>query len=114
MSKLLASGIAVTAVHNHLLRAQPATFYMHVEGHGDAAGMAANLHDALGGQPYAACRTGDGRGGAKPDIDVEQVEQVLGRKGNGQVACCSSAFRAATRSSMRDASAAGHGDRNGR
>ena len=36
MSKLLAGGIAVTAVHNHLLRAQPATFYMHVDGHGDA------------------------------------------------------------------------------
>src|ERR1700733_3943657 len=27
MAKLLADGLTVTAVHNHLLRAQPATFY---------------------------------------------------------------------------------------
>src|SRR5215470_6656373 len=37
MTKLLQSGIEVTAVHNHLLRANPATFYMHIEGHGDPA-----------------------------------------------------------------------------
>jgi pentose-5-phosphate-3-epimerase len=32
MAKLFAGGLTVTAVHNHLLRAQPATFYMHVAG----------------------------------------------------------------------------------
>src|ERR1700758_5128345 len=31
MAKLLSEGIEVTAVHNHLLRASPATFYMHIE-----------------------------------------------------------------------------------
>ena len=36
MKQLLAGGIEITALHNHLLRAQPATFYMHVLGHGDA------------------------------------------------------------------------------
>src|SRR5438067_1011951 len=30
MTKLFAGGLTVTAVHNHLLRAQPATFYMHI------------------------------------------------------------------------------------
>ena len=35
MTKLLASGIEVTALHNHLLRANPATYYMHVHGHGN-------------------------------------------------------------------------------
>jgi len=30
MAELLADGIEVTAVHNHLLRASPTTFYMHV------------------------------------------------------------------------------------
>ena len=34
MTKLLESGIDVTALHNHLLRANPATYYMHVHGHG--------------------------------------------------------------------------------
>src|SRR3954452_23712143 len=35
MKKLADGGIEITALHNHLLRAQPATFYMHVLGHGD-------------------------------------------------------------------------------
>src|SRR5882757_2009870 len=29
MTKLLDSGLDVTAIHNHILRAAPATFYMH-------------------------------------------------------------------------------------
>ena len=32
MKKLADGGIDVTALHNHLLRARPATFYMHVLG----------------------------------------------------------------------------------
>jgi hypothetical protein len=32
MAKLLQSGLDITAVHNHLLRATPAPFYMHVGG----------------------------------------------------------------------------------
>jgi len=35
MNKLLQSGIEITALHNHLMRAMPVTFYMHVRGHGD-------------------------------------------------------------------------------
>jgi Domain of Unknown Function (DUF1259) len=81
MSKVLAGGIAVTAVHNHLLRSQPATFYMHVDGHGDATALATTLHGAL-----AASHTPLGASGAaastKPDLDAGQIEQVLGRKGN--------------------------------
>src|SRR5450432_1092952 len=47
MLKLIEGGLEITAVHNHLLRASPATFYMHVGGHGDPAKMAAVIHDAL-------------------------------------------------------------------
>src|SRR2546423_4081726 len=32
MTKLIENGIEVTAVHNHLLRANPATFYLHIGG----------------------------------------------------------------------------------
>jgi Domain of Unknown Function (DUF1259) len=35
MTKLLDGGLDITAIHNHILRASPATFYMHVGGHGD-------------------------------------------------------------------------------
>lgn len=30
MAKLIEGGLDITAIHNHLLRASPATFYMHV------------------------------------------------------------------------------------
>jgi hypothetical protein len=47
MTKLLASGIDVTALHNHLLRANPATYYMHVHGHGDPIVIANAIRAAL-------------------------------------------------------------------
>src|ERR1700738_1267788 len=47
MLKMIEGGLEITAVHNHLLRASPATFYMHVGGHGDPAKMATVIHDAL-------------------------------------------------------------------
>src|SRR5471030_2470768 len=47
MLKIIEGGLEITAVHNHLLRASPATFYMHVGGHGDPARIAAVIHDAL-------------------------------------------------------------------
>src|ERR1700742_2475814 len=48
MAKLIAGGLDITAVHNHLLRANPATFYMHVGGHGDPIKMATVIREALG------------------------------------------------------------------
>ena len=47
MTKLAAGGIEVTALHNHLLRNQPFTMYMHVQGNGDPVKLAAVLHAAL-------------------------------------------------------------------
>src|SRR5215212_4940805 len=47
MSRLLDSGLEVTAIHNHILRASPPTFYMHVAGHGDPEKMAAAIRAAL-------------------------------------------------------------------
>ncbi|MEA2997003.1 MAG: hypothetical protein QOG74_2552, partial [Alphaproteobacteria bacterium] len=47
MAKLIEGGLDITAVHNHLLRAEPATFYMHVGGHGDPIKMAEAIHAAL-------------------------------------------------------------------
>src|SRR5712691_5189493 len=40
MTKLLQGGIEITALHNHLTRATPATFYMHIRGHGDPVTLA--------------------------------------------------------------------------
>jgi Domain of Unknown Function (DUF1259) len=47
MKELGENGIEVTAPHNHLLRAQPVPFYMHVRGHGGPARLAAALREAV-------------------------------------------------------------------
>src|SRR5581483_5595976 len=47
MQKMIEGGLEITAVHNHLLRANPATFYMHIGGHGDPIKMASAIRTAL-------------------------------------------------------------------
>ena len=87
MAKMIENGLDITAVHNHLLRANPATFYMHVGGHGDPVKLAIAIHDALSVsktplEPSAAP--------AQPpaiDLDTAQLDQIIGAKGqaNGGV-----------------------------
>jgi hypothetical protein len=88
MSKLLESGIEITALHNHLMRATPATFYMHVRGHGDPVKLAAAIREALADsktpfEPPAASTAQT----AKLDLDTDKLDQVIGAKGkvNGGV-----------------------------
>src|SRR5215469_9632201 len=45
MAKMIANGLDITAVHNHLLRANPETFYMHIAGHGDPVKLATSIRD---------------------------------------------------------------------
>jgi hypothetical protein len=86
MKKLAEGGIEITALHNHLLRAQPATFYMHILGHGDPIQLAAALHDGLvlSKTPLTAPS-----GAAPPPIELDTalIDQTLGAKGkvNGGV-----------------------------
>src|SRR5436305_5123035 len=47
MTKLLEGWLDITALHNHVLRSSPATFYMHVRGHGDPVKMASVVRSAL-------------------------------------------------------------------
>jgi hypothetical protein len=88
MKKLVEGGIEVTALHNHLLRNQPFTMYMHILGHGDPVKLAAALHTALGESktPLAAAST---PAAAPPpiDLDTAAIDQALGAKGtnNGGV-----------------------------
>src|SRR6202045_2807913 len=86
MQKLAGEGIEITALHNHLLRAAPATFYMHVLGRGDPVKLAAALHDALvlSKTPLTA------PSGAAPsqfELDTALIDRTLGAKGkvNGGV-----------------------------
>jgi hypothetical protein len=82
MKKLEDGGIEITALHNHLLRAEPMTLYMHVFGKGDPVKLATALHAGLalsktpmGGstQPQAAA--------PRIDLDTAAVDKVMGYKG---------------------------------
>jgi hypothetical protein len=80
MKRLAEGGIEITALHNHLLRARPATFYMHVLGHGDPARLAAALHDglALSGTPLGNAVPASPQ---PPDLDTAMIDHTLGAKG---------------------------------
>jgi len=82
MSKLLAEGLQVTALHNHLLRANPPTFYMHVSGMGEPEQLARMTRLALeesatplemGAAPAPA--------GADLGIDTAKIDEAIGFKG---------------------------------
>jgi hypothetical protein len=81
-AKLAAGGIDVTALHNHLLRNQPFTMYMHVLGHGDPVKLATALHTAL-----AETKTPLSASAAAPtapppiDLDTAAIDQTLAVKG---------------------------------
>jgi hypothetical protein len=87
MLKLIEGGLEITAVHNHLLRANPATFYMHVGGHGDPAKMAAVIHDALTASKTPMTPPAPPALPPAIDLDTAQIEQIIGAKGqaNGGV-----------------------------
>src|SRR4051794_10170794 len=81
MLKLIEGGVEITAVHNHLLRANPATFYMHVGGHGDPAKMAAVIRDALGASKTPLATPAAAGPSPAVDLDTAQLDQIIGAKG---------------------------------
>ena len=87
MSKLLEGGLEVTAVHNHLLRASPATFYMHVGGHGDPVKIAQALHGALAASKTPLAAPTPPATPPAVDLDTAKLDQIMGAKGqaNGGV-----------------------------
>jgi hypothetical protein len=87
MAKMIASGLEITAVHNHLLRARPATFYMHVAGHGDPVKLASAIHDALAESKTPLMVAAPANPPPAVDLDVAQLDEIIGVKGqaNGGV-----------------------------
>jgi hypothetical protein len=87
MEKMMAGGIIITGVHNHLLRANPATFYMHIGGHGDAINMATAIRLALMESSTPSKPSAAANPPAAIDLDTAQLDQIMGVKGqaNGGV-----------------------------
>jgi len=81
MSKLIENGLEITAVHNHLLRANPATFYMHVGGHGDPVKLATALRTALSESKTPLAAPAAPSTPPAIDLDTAQLDQIIGAKG---------------------------------
>ena len=87
LTKLIENGVAVTAVHNHLLRATPATFYLHVGGQGDAVQLALAIRTALAASKTPLAAPASPTAPAAIDLDTAQLDRIMGIKGkaNGGV-----------------------------
>lgn len=87
MAKMIASEIEITAVHNHLLRASPATFYMHIAGHGDPVKLATAIRGALTESKTPLTVATATAPPPAIDLDTAQLDQIIGVKGqaNGGV-----------------------------
>lgn len=80
MQKLIDSGIQITALHNHLIRATPPVMYMHIDGHGEAPRLAAAIHDALSLTKTPAYAPA-GNSTANLGFDPKQIDSILGHAG---------------------------------
>ena len=89
MTKLLDGGLDITAIHNHILRASPATFYMHVGGHGDPEKMASVIRSALSSASKTPFDPPSTTAGPAPtvDLDTAKLDGIMRVKGtaNGGV-----------------------------
>src|SRR5215813_8810611 len=81
MSKLIENGVEISAVHNHVLRGNPATYYMHIGGHGDPVKLATAIRTALAESKTPLTAPTPGTPPAI-DLDTAQIDQILGAKGN--------------------------------
>lgn len=82
MSKLIEGGLQITAVHNHLLRANPATFYLHVGGHGDPEKMAEVIRAALQTTKTPLTAQAAASPASAVDLNTPQLDEIMGVKGH--------------------------------
>lgn len=79
MDSLQASGLQITALHNHLRNERPHVMYMHFMGTGDAAAVARALHKALAltHTPMGPAKAAD----TSAPWFAQAIQQALGRTG---------------------------------
>ncbi len=78
-AKLVASGIEITALHNHIVGESPSVMYMHFGGHGDPVQLAEKMKAALAltGTPM----TLPPASAPATELNWSNVETTLGRSG---------------------------------
>src|SRR4051812_28738277 len=78
MSKLIENGLQITAIHNHVLRGNPATYYMHVGGHGDPVKLATALRDGLALSKTPMTASAPQNPPPAIDLDTAQLDTIIG------------------------------------
>ena len=88
MAALAEGGIAVTAIHHHLLHESPRVYYMHIHGSGDAVTLARAIRAAIALTPTPPPPAAAAAPAATPmGFDTARIVQALGVAGklNGTV-----------------------------
>jgi hypothetical protein len=87
MKRLIADGVEITAVHNHLLHTSSPVFYMHVGGSGDPVKFAQTLNAALALSKTPMTAPPPASPPPAVNLDTAAIEKILGVKGkaNGGV-----------------------------
>ena len=81
MTAAMENGLEITAIHNHILRAQPPTFYMHVSGHGDPVKLANALHTALAASKTPLVISAAPAAPPTLALDTAELDRIVGVKG---------------------------------
>ena len=96
MAKLLASGIEVTALHNHLLRNTPFTMDMHVYGPDDPAKLATALHAGTAESKTPMTAAAPSAAPPATDLDTAALDESLARRVPITAASTGTAFNGPT------------------
>src|SRR2546425_3727593 len=78
MTKLIENGLEITAVHNHVLRANPLTFYMHIGGHGDPVKLATAIRAGLAASKTPLTPPAAPASHPAIDRDTAHLDQIIG------------------------------------
>src|SRR3954470_1360413 len=81
MTALIHNGLEITAIHNHVLRGNPATFYMHVGGHGDPEKIATAIVQALQSSKTPLAPPTPPAQQPAVELDTAQLDQIIGARG---------------------------------
>lgn len=91
MSAALASGLSVTALHNHFFYDEPKVYFMHIAGEGDLAKLASGVKAALetvktirAGQTQLAKGFGPPLAQGSSRITGSDIDGILGSKGQAK------------------------------
>ena len=87
LTKLQQEGVALMALHNHLLGDTPKVMYLHIGGSGDPVKAAQAIHDGLAQSKTPLTAPATSPQPSEVGFDTGQLDQTLGSKGkaNGSI-----------------------------